>query len=117
MSNWLTKYPDLAGIFAIDGTNASGASSALQAKGLNGKVALIGYDAYKANVDLLSQGVFTALVAQNPAEEAKQAIDTCHQYIESGNSKTGITASVTLPNIALNKSTSAADLAKYTYVQ
>jgi ribose transport system substrate-binding protein len=117
VSNWLTKYPDLAGIFAIDGTNASGASSALQAKGLTGKVALVGYDAYKDNVDLLTQGVFTALVAQDPATEAKQAVDTCHQYIESGNSKAGITASVTLPNIVLTKDTSAADLTKYTYVQ
>ncbi|MBB5642765.1 substrate-binding domain-containing protein [Cryobacterium roopkundense] len=117
VSNWLTKYPDLAGIFAIDGTNATGASSALQAKGLTGKVALVGYDAYKDNVDLLTEGVFTALVAQDPATEAKQAIDTCHQYIESGNSKDGITAEVTLPNIVLDKSTSTADLAKYTYVQ
>ncbi|KFF60210.1 hypothetical protein JF66_05935 [Cryobacterium sp. MLB-32] len=117
VSNWLTKYPDLAGIFAIDGTNATGASSALQAKGLTGKVALVGYDAYKDNVDLLTKGVFTALVAQDPATEAKQAIDTCHQYIESGNSKDGITAAVTLPNIVLDKDTSAADLTKYTYVQ
>jgi hypothetical protein len=38
-------------------------------------------------------------------------------YIESGNSKTGITAEVTLPNIVLTKDTSAADLTKYTYVQ
>ena len=36
VSNWLTKYPDLAGIFAIDGTNAAGAAAALQAKGLTG---------------------------------------------------------------------------------
>ena len=56
--------------------------------------ALVGYDAYKDNVDLLTKGVFTALVAQDPATEAKQAIDTCHQYIENGNSKTGITAAV-----------------------
>ncbi|QWT24236.1 substrate-binding domain-containing protein [Subtercola sp. PAMC28395] len=117
VSNWLTKYPDLAGIFAIDGTNATGASSALQAKGLTGKVALIGYDAYKSNVDLIGKGVFTALIAQNPAEEAKQAVDACHTYIDNGNKATGIEAKVTLPNITLNKDTSAADLTKYTYVQ
>jgi len=117
VSNWLTKYPDLAGIFAIDGTNATGASSALQAKGLTGKVALVGYDAYKDNVDLLTKGVFTALVAQDPATEAKQAIDTCHQYIENGNSSAGITAAVTLPNIVLDQNTSAEDLATYTYVE
>ncbi|MEA9984668.1 MULTISPECIES: substrate-binding domain-containing protein [Subtercola] len=115
VSNWLTKYPDLAGIFAIDGTNATGASSALQAKGLTGKVALIGYDAYKTNVDLIAKGVFTALIAQNPAEEAKQAIDACQSFIQTG--KSSIAAKVTLPNITMNKDTSAADLTKYTYVQ
>ena len=116
VSNWLTKYPKLSGIFAIDGTNATGAASALQAKGLAGKVALIGYDAYQANVDLITKGVFTALVAQNPAEEAKQAVDTCVKYLKN-KSADGITKSVTLPNIVLDKDTSAADLKKYTYVQ
>lgn len=116
VSNWLTKYPKLSGIFAIDGTNATGAASALQAKGLAGKVALIGYDAYQANVDLITKGVFTALVAQNPAEEAKQAVDTCMMYLKN-KSNSGITAAVTLPNIVLDKETSAADLKKYTYVQ
>ncbi len=116
VSNWLTKYPKLSGIFAIDGTNATGAASALQAKGLTGKVALIGYDAYKANVDQIGTGVFTALVAQDPAQEAKDAVDTCVKYLAS-KSTTGITKSVTLPNIVLDKSTSAADLTKYTYVQ
>lgn len=116
VSNWLTKYPNLSGIFAIDGTNATGAASALQAKGLAGKVALIGYDAYQSNVDLIGKGVFTALIAQDPAEEARQAVDTCVKFIET-KSKSGITAAVTLPNILLDKSTSAADLKKYTYVQ
>lgn len=117
VNNWLTKYPDLAGIFAIDGTNASGAAAALQAKGLVGKVALIGYDAYKTNVDMIASGVFTALVAQDPAEEARQAIKSLVKYIKAGNKADGIEASVTLPNIVLTKDTSAADIKKYTYVQ
>jgi ABC-type sugar transport system substrate-binding protein len=62
VNNWLTKYPNLSGIFAIDGTNASGAAAALQAKNLTGKIALVGYDAYPANVDLIKAGVFTALL-------------------------------------------------------
>ncbi|MSZ20644.1 MAG: substrate-binding domain-containing protein, partial [Actinobacteria bacterium] len=53
VETWLTKYPNLKGIFAIDGTNASGAAAALQSKGLVGKIALVGYDAYPANVDLI----------------------------------------------------------------
>ena len=115
VSNWLTKYPKLSGIFAIDGTNATGAAAAMQAKGLVGKVALIGYDAYPANVDLLKKGVFTALIAQDPAAEAKLAIDDLVSFIGS-KSKSGIKSTVTIPNVVLTKATPAADLTKYTYV-
>jgi len=115
VSNWLTKYPHLNGIFAIDGTNATGASAALQAKGLVGKVALVGYDAYPANITLLKQGVFTALIAQDPATEAKMAIDDFVTYFKQNRSSTGIDAKVTIPNVVLTTKTSAADLQKYTY--
>ena len=117
VNNWLTANPDLAGIFAIDGTNATGAAAALQAKGLVGKVALVGYDAYKTNVDLLTRGVFTALIAQNPTEEGKRAVNDIVTYLKNGKKSAGIKHEQTLPNIILDKSTSAADLQKYTYVQ
>ena len=116
VSNWLTKYPKLAGIFAIDGTNAAGAASALQAKGLVGKIALIGYDAYPANVALIKKGVFTALIAQNPAAEAKLAIDDLVAVLTKDASAASIQKKVTIPNVVLTAKTSAADLAKYTYV-
>jgi ribose transport system substrate-binding protein len=117
INNWLTEFPKLSGIFAIDETNATGAAAALQAKNLTGKIALIGYDAYKTNVDLIAKGVFTALIAQDPAQEGKDAVDTLDKYLRAGKKATGIQKSVTLPNIVLDKSSSAADLQKYTYVQ
>lgn len=116
VNNWLTAYPDLAGIFAIDGTNADGAASALQAKGLTGKVALVGYDAYKTNVDLIGTGVITALIAQDPAEEGRLAVRDLVAAIRDGEDA-DIEKSVTLPNITLTKDTSPEDIEKYTYVQ
>jgi ABC-type sugar transport system substrate-binding protein len=116
VSNWLTKYPNLAGIFAIDGTNASGAAAALQAKGLVGKIALVGYDAYPANVKLLQAGVFSALVAQNPAAEAKLAIDDLVATLTKSAAAKSIKHLVTIPNVVLTPATTAADLMKYTYV-
>ena len=116
VSNWLTKYPKLAGIFAIDGTNAAGAASALQAKGLVGKIALIGYDAYPGNVALIQKGVFTALIAQNPAAEAKLAIDDLVAVLDKTSAAASIKKNVVIPNVVLTAKTSAADLAKYTYV-
>ncbi len=115
VNNWLTKYPDLNGIFAIDGTNAQGAAAALQAKGLTGKVALVGYDAYPDNVKLIKAGVFSALIAQDPATEARQAVDSLCTKL-SGGDTSGIKHEVVIPNVVLDKNTSDADLQKYTYV-
>jgi ABC-type sugar transport system substrate-binding protein len=118
VANWLTKYPDLAGIFAIDGTNAAGAAAALQAKGLVGKIKLIGYDAYPDNVALIKKGVFTALIAQDPAAEARLAIDYLVATLDKD--KAGIAKikhDVVIPNVVLTAKTSAADLKKYTYVK
>ena len=114
VNNWLTKYPNLAGIFAIDGTNASGAAAALEAKGLVGKVGLVGYDAYPDNVAKIKSGIFTALIAQDPAAEARLAIKTLVEYIKTGATTTA--REVVIPNVALTAETSDADLAKYTYV-
>ena len=114
VNNWLTKYPNLAGIFAIDGTNASGAASALESKKLTGKVALVGYDAYPDNVAKVKSGIFTALIAQVPAEEARQAIKALVEYIKTG--KTSIAHEVVIPNFTIDANTTDADLAKYTYV-
>jgi len=115
VNNWLTKYPDLNGIFAIDGTNGQGAAAALQAKGLTGKIALVGYDAYPDNVKLIKTGVFTALVAQDPATEARQAVDAVCTKL-SGGDVSAIKHEVVIPNVVLDKNTSDADLQKYTYV-
>ena len=114
VNNWLTKYPDLDGIFAIDGTNASGAAAALESKGLVGQVALVGYDAYPDNVAKIKAGIFTALIAQDPAAEARLAIQTLVDYLRNGNSPAS--AEVVIPNVTLDANTSEADLVKYTYV-
>lgn len=115
VSNWLTKYPDLNGIFAIDGSNAAGAAAALQAKDLVGKVALVGYDAYPDNVKLVTSGVFTALVAQVPAAEAQLAIKNLVQVITTGNAD-GIEKEVVIPNFVITKDSTAEELKQYTYV-
>jgi ribose transport system substrate-binding protein len=114
VNNWLTKYPDLDGIFAIDGTNASGAAAALESKSLVGQVALVGYDAYPDNVAKIKAGIFTALIAQDPAAEARLAIRTLVDYLRNGTSPTA--AEVVIPNVTLDANTSEADLVKYTYV-
>ena len=116
IDGWLTKYPNLKGIFAIDGSNATGAVAALKSKGLTGKIALVGYDAYPNMVAEVKAGVVTALIAQDPAAEARLAIKTLVAYIKSKGKTKPAKRDVVIPNVALTADTSAADLAKYTYV-
>ncbi len=115
VNNWLTKYPHLAGIFAIDGTNATGAAAALQSRGLVGKIALVGYDAYSTNVALLQKHIFVALVAQQPYQEGYMAIEDVVKYLRDGHSMSGIQHMVTLPNIVLTPASAASVLTQYTY--
>ncbi len=127
IQGWLTKYSQgsstaLNGIFAIDGTNAEGAASALQAAGLacsatscgSGKVALVGYDAYNTNVALLQQGIFAALIAQDPAKEGMLSVLNAYNFLTHHKVK-GIKHLITLPNVTLTPKSPAALLTKYTY--
>jgi ribose transport system substrate-binding protein len=63
----LAKDADLAGVFAANLNSATGAGSALQASGKQGKVKMIGFDAGPAQVKQLQDGVVQALIAQDPA--------------------------------------------------
>lgn len=58
--------PDLVGIYTTLAPASSGASSAIQAAGRSGEVKLVAYDADPAQVRDLKDGVYEALVAQDP---------------------------------------------------
>lgn len=109
----------VSGIFAIDGTNATGAAAALAGHRLVGKVKLIGYDAYATNVAQIynaktnKSGAFTALIAQQPYLEGQLAVKYAVQAVNG--TTTGIPKLDTLPNILLTGSSSKATLTKYTY--
>ena len=98
----LLNHPDLVGIFAIDGTSGTGAVAALRNSNVVGKVKLVGYDAYKAQVDALQEGVFTALVAQQPAREAELALEYAKAKV-TGEGADKIEKSVVIPNIVMTK--------------
>ena len=115
ISTALLKFPDLAGIFAIDGTSGTGAVAALRNANKVGAVKLVGYDAYKVEVDALKEGVFTALVAQQPAQEAELALQYAYDKL-TGTDLGSIKASVVIPNVVITKD-NLAETEKYMYVQ
>ena len=64
--NILTAHPDLNGIFAANEAGAIGALQALKAKGLVGKVKLVGFDAAENELEALRKEQLQALIVQDP---------------------------------------------------
>ena len=72
----LTVHGDLAGMFASSEPTAVGAAQALKARGLAGKVKLVGFDASEGMIQDLKDGVFSALVVQDPFKMGHEAVRT-----------------------------------------
>jgi ribose transport system substrate-binding protein len=111
----LLKFADLAGIFALDGTSGTGTVAALRNANKVGQVKLVGYDAYKVEVDALKEGVFTALIAQQPGKEADLALQYAYDKV-TGKNLGEIQKLVVIPNIVMTKD-NLAETEKYMYVQ
>lgn len=109
----LLKYPNLKGIFAVDGTSGTGAVAALRNAKKEGVVKLIGYDAYNNQVADLKAGVFSALVAQKPGDEAALALQYIVDQIR-GQNVDKIEKDVVLPNVVMTAE-NLAETGKYEY--
>ncbi|MBK0419049.1 substrate-binding domain-containing protein [Leucobacter sp. CSA1] len=101
VSTILLEHPDLAGIFAVDGTSGTGTVAALRNAGVVGEIALIGYDAYDNQVADLEAGVYTALVVQKPGEMAALAIDSILAAIDGDTSS--VEQEVVMENVVMTK--------------
>jgi ribose transport system substrate-binding protein len=71
----IAATPDLAGVFALAGDQSEGTANAIRAAGKVGKVQVVGFDAGPSQVQQLKQGIVQALVAQEPAEIGRMAVD------------------------------------------
>ena len=108
----LLQHPDLAGIFAVDGTSGTGTVAALRNAGLAGVVKLIGYDAYENQIADLQEGVFSALIAQRPGEMAAQALDDIVAAIRGEGDS--IERQVVMPNVVITQD-NFAETSQYQY--
>src|SRR5690606_25086303 len=62
----LTAHPDLDAIFAANEPSVLGAAQALRARGANGQVVLVGFDASPQQLEGLRDGSIHALIVQDP---------------------------------------------------
>jgi ribose transport system substrate-binding protein len=72
----LTVHGDLNGMFGSSEPCAVGAAQALKSRGLAGKVKLVGFDASEGLIQDLKDGVFSALVVQDPFKMGHEAVRT-----------------------------------------
>lgn len=101
LNTTLLENPDLAGVFAVDGTSCTGAVAALNNSNKVGDVKLICYDAYAAQVADLEAGVISALIAQDPAREARLALQFAYAKV-TGEGSDEIEDEVVIPNVVMN---------------
>jgi len=101
--NILTAHPDLAGIFAANEAGSIGAYQALKARGLLGRVKLVGFDASPNEIVMLQSGGIQALVVQNPYAMGylgvKAALDALNGKKVERRIDTGVTL-VTMDNFS-----------------
>ena len=76
----LTAHPELDGLFASNESSAVGAVQGVKARGLAGKVKVVGFDSSPALVDDLRSGAIDALVVQDPFRMAYEGLKTLVDY-------------------------------------
>ena len=101
LNTTLLENPDLAGVFAVDGTSCTGAVAALNNSNKVGDVKLICYDAYAAQVAELEAGAISALIAQDPAQEARLALQFAYAKV-TGEGEDDIEDEIVIPNVVMN---------------
>jgi len=72
----LTRYPDMAGIFAANEPGAVGCARAIDQRGAAGKVKVVAFDAADDEIQALKRGTIQALVVQNPFRMGYDGIKT-----------------------------------------
>jgi ribose transport system substrate-binding protein len=104
----LSAHPDLIGVFATNLQTGQGAGTALAGK--SGQVSLVGFDASPQEVQQLNQGVFQALIAQDPATIGKDGVDQVVNAIQGK----PVTPMISTNLVSLTAADKAA-VQKYTY--
>ena len=90
----LTKNTELDGLYACNASTAVGALQGLRSQGRAGQIKMVGFDAEKALVDGLKEGVIDSLVVQNPYKMGYEGVkavvarldgkEVPNKYIDTG---------------------------------
>lgn len=79
--NILSAHPDVQGFFASTEPSASGVTLALKARGLAGKVKVVGFDASDSMIADLREGTLDAVIVQDPFRMGFEAVTALHRKL------------------------------------
>ncbi len=80
MEDILQSHKDLKGVFGINDDSALGAAKAIQAAGLQSKIAVVGYDAAPEARTAIGKGAMYGDAIQHPDQIGAKTIDAIHDY-------------------------------------
>ena len=80
MDDLLQSHKDLKGVFGINDDSALGAAKSVQAAGLSGKIAVVGYDATPEAQAAIKAGTMYGDAIQHPDQIGSKTIDAIHDY-------------------------------------
>jgi ribose transport system substrate-binding protein len=80
MEDMLQSHKDLKGVFGINDDSALGAARAIDAAGLTGKVAVVGYDATPEARAAIKSGSMYGDAIQHPDQIGSKTIDAIHDF-------------------------------------
>ncbi len=80
MDDILQSHKNLKGVFGINDDSALGAAKSIQAAGLQGKIAVVGYDAAPEARTAIAQGAMYGDAIQHPDQIGAKTIDAIHDY-------------------------------------
>ena len=80
MEDLLQSHKDLKGVFGINDDSALGAAKAIQAAGLSGKIAVVGYDATPEAQTAIKSGQMYGDAIQHPEQIGSMTIDAIHDF-------------------------------------
>ena len=80
MEDLLQSHKDLKGVFGINDDSALGAAKAIQAAGLSGKIAVVGYDATPEAQTAIKDGQMYGDAIQHPDQIGSMTIDAIHDF-------------------------------------
>jgi len=81
-SSSLSRYPNLAGVYATDLVGGQGAATGIKAANKAGEIVFSMIDATSEAVEMLQEGVVSFIVSQNPSEIGRIGVEQLVNVIE-----------------------------------